>query len=94
MKKEPVIFLLLSILVSCSSPKKSNESNSKNENAKQEIEKQKKILHKWRLIKGLLKPFTFLRFKCNDQKTKRYADPWERSNQKFLLRSFLSKSNR
>jgi len=45
--KDSIIFLPLIILLSCSSPKSSNESKPNNENAKQEIEKAEKILHKW-----------------------------------------------
>jgi ketosteroid isomerase-like protein len=53
MKKEAIIFLPLSILLSCSSPKSSNESKPNNENAKQEIEKAEKDFAQMAADKGI-----------------------------------------
>ena len=53
MKKVSTIFLLLSILLSCSSPKSSNESKLNNENAKQEIEKAEKDIAQMAADKGM-----------------------------------------
>lgn len=59
MKKEPIIFLLLSILLSCSSPKSSNENKPNNENAKQEIEKAEKDFAQMAADKGIAEAFYF-----------------------------------
>src|SRR6185436_15360072 len=59
MKKEPIIFLLLSILLSCSSPKSGNESKPDNENAKQEIEKAEKDFAQMAVDKGIAEAFYF-----------------------------------
>ena len=59
MKKESTIFLLLTILLSCSSPKSSNESKPNNENAKQEIEKAEKDFAQMVTDKGMAEAFYF-----------------------------------
>ena len=59
MKKVPIIFLTLSILLSCSSPKRSNESKPDNENAKQEIEKAEKDFAQMAADKGIAEAFYF-----------------------------------
>ena len=59
MKKEPIIFLLLSILLSCSSPKSSNDNKPNNENAKQEIEKAEKDFAQMAADKGIAEAFYF-----------------------------------
>ena len=59
MKKEPIIFLLLSILLSCSSPKSGNENKPNNENAKQEIEKAEKDFAQMAADKGIAEAFYF-----------------------------------
>ena len=59
MKKVPIIFLTLSILLSCSSPKSSNESKPDNENAKQEIEKAEKDFAQMAADKGNAEAFYF-----------------------------------
>ena len=59
MKKEPTIFLLLSILLSCSSPKSSDENKINNGNAKQEIEKAEKDFARMAADKGIAEAFYF-----------------------------------
>ena len=59
MKKGSIIFLTLSILLSCSSPKSSNESKPDNENAKQEIEKAEKDFAQMAADKGIAEAFYF-----------------------------------
>ena len=59
MKKGSIVFLLLSILLSCSSPKSSNESKSNSENAKQEIEKAERDFEKMAVDKGIAEAFYF-----------------------------------
>ena len=59
MKKGSTIFFLLSILISCSSPKSSNENKSNNENAKQEIEKAEKDFEQMAADKGIAEAFYF-----------------------------------
>jgi ketosteroid isomerase-like protein len=59
MKKESIIFLLLSILLSCSAPKSSNENKPNNENAKQEIEKAEKDFAQMATDKGIAEAFYF-----------------------------------
>jgi len=59
MKKESTIFLLLTILLSCSSPKSSNESKPNKENAKQEIEKAEKDFAQMAADKGIAEAFYF-----------------------------------
>ena len=59
MKKESTIFLLLSILLSCSSAKSSNESKPNTENAKQEIEKAEKDFAQMAADKGIAEAFYF-----------------------------------
>src|SRR6186713_568795 len=59
MKKESTIFLLLTILLSCSSPKSSNESKLNKENAKQEIEKAEKDFAQMAADKGIAEAFYF-----------------------------------
>jgi ketosteroid isomerase-like protein len=58
MKKEPIIFLLLSTLISCSSPN-NNENKVNNENAKQEIEKAEKDFAQMAVDKGIAEAFYF-----------------------------------
>src|SRR5688572_5376690 len=59
MNKASVVLLLLSILLSCSSPKSSNERNLNNENAKQEIEKAETDFAKMAADKGIAEAFYF-----------------------------------
>ena len=59
MKKESIIFLLLTILLSCSSPKSDNENKPSNENAKQEIEKAEKDFAQMAADKGIAEAFYF-----------------------------------
>lgn len=59
MKKESIILLPLLILLSCSSPKGSNENKSNNENAKQEIEKAEKDFAQMAVDKGIAEAFYF-----------------------------------
>ncbi len=59
MKKGSIIFLLSSILLSCSSPESSNESKANNENAKQEIEKAEKDFAQMAAAKGIAEAFYF-----------------------------------
>ena len=59
MKKGSIIFLLLPILLSCSSPKSSNESKLNKENAKQEIEKAEKDFAQMAADKGIAEAFYF-----------------------------------
>ena len=59
MKKESIIFLLLSIFLSCSSPKSGGESKSNKENAKQEIEKAEKDFEQMAADKGIAEAFYF-----------------------------------
>ena len=59
MKKGSIIFLLFSILLSCSSPKSSNESKLNKENAKQEIEKVEKDFEQMAADKGIAEAFFF-----------------------------------
>ena len=59
MKKGSIIFLLLPILLSCSSPKSSNESKPNKENAKQEIEKAEKDFAQMAADKGIAEAFHF-----------------------------------
>jgi len=59
MKKGSIIFLLSSILLSCSSPKTNNESKPNNENAKQEIEKAEKDFEQMAADKGIAEAFYF-----------------------------------
>ena len=59
MKKGSIIFLLLSILLSCSSPKGSNESKPNKENVKQEIEKAEKDFAQMAADKGIAEAFYF-----------------------------------
>jgi len=76
MKKGSIIFLTLSILLSCSSPKSSNESKPDNENAKQEIEKAEKDFAQMAADKGIAEAFYF--FADANATIKRqndYADP-------------------
>ena len=58
MRKGSIIFLLLSILLSCSSPKSSNEKST-NENAKQEIAKAEKDFAQMAADKGIAEAFYF-----------------------------------
>lgn len=53
------ILLLLSILLSCSSPKTENESEPNRENAKQEIEKAEKDFAQMAADKGIAEAFYF-----------------------------------
>ena len=59
MKKGSIIFLLLSILLSCSSPKSSDENKINNGNAKQEIEKAEKDFARMAADKGIAEAFYF-----------------------------------
>jgi len=59
MKKESIIFWLLSILLSCSSLKSSNENKTNNGNAKQEIEKAEKDFAQMAADKGIAEAFYF-----------------------------------
>jgi len=59
MKKGTITFLLLSILLSCSSPKSNNETKANNENAKQEIEKAEKDFAQMVADKGMAEAFYF-----------------------------------
>ena len=57
--KKGSIFLPLLILLSCSSPKSSNESKPNNENARQEIEKSEKDFEQMAADKGIAEAFYF-----------------------------------
>ena len=59
MKQESIIFLLLSILLSCSSPKSSDESKPNKENAKQEIAKAEKDFERMAAETGIAEAFYF-----------------------------------
>lgn len=59
MKKQSIIFLPLSILLSCSSPGTGNKSNFRNQNAKQEIEKAEKDFEQMAADKGIADAFYF-----------------------------------
>ena len=59
MKKEPIVFLPLAILLSCSSPRSSNENKLNNENAKQEIKKAEKDFAQMAADKGIAEAFYF-----------------------------------
>lgn len=59
MKKQSIIFLPLSILLSCSSPDTGNKSNLRNNNAKQEIEKAEKDFEQMAADKGIAEAFYF-----------------------------------
>ena len=59
MRQESIIFLLLSILLSCSSPKSSDESKPKKEKAKQEIEKAEKDFEQMAAETGIAEAFYF-----------------------------------
>ena len=58
MKKESIFILLLSIVVACSSPERSNEK-SKSETAKQEIEKVERDFAQMAAEKGIAEAFHF-----------------------------------
>jgi len=70
MKKESIIFLLLSILFSCSSPKSSDENKLNNENAKQEIEKAEKDFAQMAADKGIAEAFYFFAIQMQRSKDK------------------------
>ena len=59
MEKGSIIILLLSILLSCSSPKSSNENKLNNEKAIQEIEKAEKDFAQMAADKGIAEAFYF-----------------------------------
>ena len=59
MKKESIIFLLLTILLSCSSPKSGDESKPNKENAKQEIETAEKDFEQMAAETGIAEAFYF-----------------------------------
>jgi len=59
MKKGSIIFLLVSILLSCSSPKSNKENKLNKENAKQEIEKAEKDFAQMAADKGIAEAFYF-----------------------------------
>ena len=59
MKKVSINFLLLSILLSCSSPNSSNKNRPDSENAKEEIEKAEKDFAQMAADKGIADAFYF-----------------------------------